>query len=181
MSNLIRSKSAWRAAALIFLVVAVFGPWSYERTYLPPDPEFSCMFPNAQAEGDCGLAIPIVLELVGFFIWGAGIPGLLSGELSLSEWNTVFGLWRPLLILPFLLTPVIIFPGERGRRTMLNVLTWALAAAAGGLYLYHAPFRPFPLPWGPLLYIIVSLVALALELLHPTLPTRVKRHSSVTT
>lgn len=178
MSNLFRSKPSWQVAALLLLVVAVFGPWNYERAYLPPDPEFSCMFPNAQLEGDCGLATPIVLELV---IWGAGIPGLLSGELSLNEWNTVFGLWHPLLILPFLLSPVIIIRRERDRRAMLNVLTWALAAAAGGLYLYHAPFRPFPLPWGPLLYTIVSLVALALELLYPMLTTRGERHSSATT
>ncbi len=180
MSNLFQNKRLWRAAALVLLGATVFGPWYYERVYMPP--EFSCAFPNAKLEGDpyCGLPIPIILELFGFLRWGAGISQLLSGKLTLSDWNSIFGAWRPLLILPFLTTPIIICGGERFRWVMLNVIAWGLAAAAGGVYLYRAPFTPFPLPWGPLAYITIALTTLMLELIQPTLTGRGKRPPTAT-
>lgn len=120
MSNLFHNKQLWRAASLILLGVAVLGPWYYERVYMPP--EFSCTFPNAKLEGDpyCGLPIPIFLELFGYFRWGAGISQLLSGELSLNNWNTIFGMWRPLLILPFLTTPLAIFSRKRSPTAIIE-------------------------------------------------------------
>lgn len=180
MFNLFQNKQLWRAAALVLLGLTVFGPWYYERAYMPP--EFSCTFPNAKLEGDpyCGLPIPILLELFGFFRWGAGITRLLSGEVTLSDWNTVFGAWRPLLILPFLTTPLIIFAGERSRWAILNVIGWILAALASAAYLYAPPFKPFPMPWVPAAYIVTALAALALELVQPPLPGRGKHPLAAT-
>lgn len=163
---------------MILLGVALLGPWYYERVYMPP--EFPCTFPNAKLEGDpyCGLPIPIFLEIFGYVRWGAGLAALFAREIMFSDWIDVFGVWRPLLILPFFITPVLILGGERSRWRTLSVIAWSLAAAAGGVYLYLAPFRPFSLPWGPLLYLTVALVTLALEL--STLTARLNRHPSRT-
>ena len=35
MSTLIENKRTWRAVALILLLIAMIGPWFYERVYVP--------------------------------------------------------------------------------------------------------------------------------------------------
>jgi len=162
-----KNSRTWRAVVLILLLIALIGPWTYERVYVPP-PD-SCTSPNVQAEGDlyCGIPFSILWELFGIFRWeGAG--ALLMGDIGFSRWAAQLpSKFLPLLlILPIFITLGFISRKQGSSRwQFINVLAWALAALAGAAYLHRGYFRPYPAPWGNLLYVGVALAALLLELL----------------
>jgi hypothetical protein len=166
MSTLIENKRTWRTAALILLATAMIGPWTYERVYVPP-PE-PCTAPNVQVEGDlyCGIPFSILWEFFGLLRW-EGAATLLTGDIDFSQWAAQFlPRFLPLLlILPIFITLGLISRRQGARWQVLNVLAWALAALAGAAYLHRGYFRPYPAPWGNLLYVGVALAALVLELL----------------
>ena len=43
-------KQTLRIASLVFLFLAMFGPWVYDKIYVPA--EYPCRFPNVRLEGD---------------------------------------------------------------------------------------------------------------------------------
>ena len=46
MSTILKNIRTWRALTLILLLIAMLGPWTYERVYVPPP----CTAPNVQVE-----------------------------------------------------------------------------------------------------------------------------------
>jgi len=157
-----KNSRTWRAIILILLLIAMIGPWTYERVYVPP-PE-PCAAPNVQVEGDlyCGIPFSILWEFFGLIRW-EGAAALLTGKIGFSRWAAQF--LPLLLILPIFTTLGLISRKQGSRWQVLNVLAWALAALAGAAYLHRGYFRPYPAPWGNLLYVGVALAALVLELL----------------
>jgi len=166
MSTIVKNSRTWRAVALILLLIAMFGPWTYERVYAPPSNP--CAAPNVQIEGDlyCGIPFPILWQIFGLLHW-EGAAALLTGDIDFSQWapQFLFRFLPLLLILPIFTTLALISRRQRSRWQVLNVLAWALAALAGAAYLHRGYFRPYPAPWGNLLHVGVALVALVLELL----------------
>jgi len=49
-------KNVWRVAVLVLLLVAIMGPWAFDRIYVPS--EYSCSAPFVRLEGDfCGVPL----------------------------------------------------------------------------------------------------------------------------
>ncbi len=165
MSTIVKNSSTWRAVALILLLIAMSGPWTYERVYVPPPKP--CTAPNVQVEGDlyCGIPFSILWEFFGLLRWEGAVA--LVGDIDFSQWapQFLFRFLPLLLILPIFTTLGLISRRQGFRWQVLNVLAWALAALAGVAYLHRGYFRPYPAPWGNLLYVGVALAALVLELL----------------
>lgn len=84
MSTIVKNSRTWRAVALILLLIAMIGPWTYERVYVPP-PE-PCTAPNVQVEGDlyCGIPFSILWEFFGLLRW-EGAAALLTGDIDFSQ------------------------------------------------------------------------------------------------
>ena len=167
MSTIVKNSLTWRAVALILLLIAMFSPWTYERVYVPP-PE-PCTAPNVQVEGDlyCDIPFSILWEFFGLLRWEGAATLLTGGYIDFSQWAAQFlSRFLPLLlILPIFISLGLISRRQGFRWQVLNVLAWALAALASAAYLHRGYFRPYPAPWGNLLYVGVALAALVLELL----------------
>jgi hypothetical protein len=172
VSALVKYGQLWRVAALLLLLIAMFGPWTYERVDMPPSAP--CTAPNVQAAGDpyCGIPLPVFLELLGLFRLGAALWG---GALSLNQWASLT-LLPFLLVLPIVMLSALMLRRRTVRRQTLFLIAWALAALAGAGYFYRGDYRPYAPPWGMLLYIAVALAALLLELLWlRTMPPTTRR------
>jgi hypothetical protein len=49
-------KKVWRVAVLVLLLVAIMGPWTFDRIHVPS--EYSCSSPYIRLEGDfCGIPL----------------------------------------------------------------------------------------------------------------------------
>lgn len=170
VSALVKYGHLWRVAALLLLLIAMFGPWTYERVDMPPSNP--CAAPNVQAAGDpyCGIPLPVFLEVLGLFRFGAALWG---GELSFNQWASL-SLLPFLLVLPIAMLSALMLRRRNVRRQILFLIAWALAALAGAAFLLRGNYRPYAPPWGMMLYIAAALTALLLELLmwvRKTLPT----------
>lgn len=161
VSTLVKYGQLWRVAALLLLLIAMFGPWTYERVDMPPSNP--CAAPNVQVAGDpyCGIPLPVFLELLGLLRLGAALWG---GELAFDQWASLT-LLPLLLVLPIVMLSALMLRRHTVRRQILFLSAWALAALAGAGYFYRGDYRPYAPPWGMLLYIVVALGALLLELL----------------
>lgn len=163
MASIIVDKRTWRAAALILLLVAMLGPWTYDLISVPA--QYTCDGPNVRLQGDfCGLPLSI--------LW-AGPGAILGAIVAAFTANIAPVYWLPQV--PVMLTMIFIFVppltllvllrrGEQDRWQTINVLVLALAATGAAAYLVLQLSRPYGPPWGALLYVIVALFLLALEL-----------------
>jgi hypothetical protein len=90
MSWINKHKRVWRVAILVLLLVAIMGPWTFDRINVPS--EYPCSTPNIRLEGDfCGTpmsGIWIFSWMVGGFI-NAGV-GLVTSALGFTEWAREF-------------------------------------------------------------------------------------------
>jgi hypothetical protein len=163
MASIIVNKRTWRAAALILLLVAMIGPWTYDLISVPA--QYTCDWPNVRLQGDfCGLPLSI--------LW-AGPGAILGAIVAAFTTNIAPGTWFPqvlvMLTMIFIFVPpltllVLLRRGEQDRWQSLNVLVLILAATGAAAYLILQLPRPYGPPWGALLYVIVVLSLLALEL-----------------
>lgn len=149
----------WRAIALLLLLVAIAGPWTYEGVYMPP--EVPCTWPSAQPEGNpyCGLAVSGALEL------GILIPltvALLQGAATPGQWAVLSIL--PLLAIFSIITVGLLLAMRRDAPPLLFACAWILAAIAGLGFLNRGYDGRYGLHWGNLLFIAVAAVAFLSEL-----------------
>ena len=164
MSFIIHKRQTWRTAALILIIVAMFGPWAYDLISVPA--QYSCDAPFVRLQGDfCGQ--PVALLLAG--------PGAILGTIIAAlTGNVASGYWFPQV--PVMLTMIFVFVppltvavllrrDEPERWQMLNAAVLALAATGAAVYLGLQLPRPYGPPWGGLLYLVVVLALLVLELL----------------
>lgn len=163
-----KSKRIWRTAALLLLLVALFGPWAFDRIHVPV--KYTCSPPNFRLEGDfCGTlgwkGIHILIFIVGGFF--AAIVQLVTGTGAFFP-DPAEAILRAFfllpLVLPFLAALLSIF--HRDGRQMFHVLAWGLAVMAASLFLSLSSFsRMHWLLWGIWLYIGLAVAVLILELI----------------
>jgi hypothetical protein len=140
----------WRTSALLLLVVALIGPWAFDRIHVPA--EYPCSPPNFRIEGDfCGVPISgerIFASVLGYF--GSKAAALITGARSFSDAarELLFSFRLLLLFLPFFTTLFLILRGERWQ--IFHVVACGLAAVTG-LFLWLNGFAssgPPPKLWG---------------------------------
>lgn len=146
------------------LVVAVAGPWWFDRIHVPA--QYPCSF---RLEDDsCGIPAP------GAYMFSAALGELLrrsgevlSGAIGLGEWALIFPgvLIVSLLLLPFFSTLLLILAGDGRRRQRFTVVAWVLGATVALIFglTYYA--RLLWALWGLWAYIGLSAGALTLEAL----------------
>jgi hypothetical protein len=164
-------KTVWRAAVLVLLLVAIMGPWTFDRIYMPS--EYTCSSPYVRLEGDfCG--IPLRGITVLYFMAGAFINisvELVTGATVLADraGEFLFSVFLPLFVLPFVSTFLLILRGGRRRRQVFSIVTWGLAAGVGllvGVLMdLSGGLKYFRFLWGVWLYIGLAAIALVLEVL----------------
>ena len=155
----------WRAGALVLLLIALVGPWSFDLLNVPS--EYTCSPPSVRLYGDfCGMPLSgidmltmMVEALLAFVQTGADFP------VSTRDFCPLLFLCAVVLsvfVLPFFNTLLLIVRGTSRRRGIFSVVVWSLAA---GISLLIGTLRPrlFWALWGVWLYAELAVSALVLE------------------
>lgn len=164
MSVIISRQQTWRAAALILIVVALFGPWAYDLISVPA--QYPCEAPFVRLQGDfCGQPVALLLAGPGAIL--GAIVAALTGNIAAGYWfpQVPVMLTMIFVFVPPLTVAVLLRRDEPERWQTINAAVLALAAAGAAVYLALQLPRPYGPPWGGLLYLVVVLTLLALELL----------------
>ena len=166
MSWLEEHKRIWRTAIFILLILAVFGPWVFERINVPA--EFECSAPYIRLEGDfCGFPWSWIR---GFFWVSGGLisisVGMVTGELVFTEWirELFVSLLLLLPLLPIFSTLLLILRGDHPRRQVFTIIAWVLAIGMGLFWGLNNNLNLFWFAWGIWLYIGLAACALILEI-----------------
>lgn len=160
MSSFTNNGRLWRTTALALLIIAMFGPWTYEGVYMPSDAP--CTWPNDQPAGHpyCGIALPVLFELAGQIPLTAGF---LSGEVAAGQWVAQAAL--PLMLGLSIVALGAMIMRQPASQAPFFALAWTLATVASIGFLNRGYVAPYALPWGNALFTVVALTALALEIL----------------
>ena len=160
MTWLNKHKRIWRATILLLLLLALMGPWAFDKINVPA--EYPCSPPNFRLEGDfCG--VPLLGMRV--FLWTiGGIMGMLLGlvmgsPISTGSVGEILGasLYLILIILilfPFISTLRLMRSGDLRRNQIINIVV-----ILSGFSRLHLAL------WGLWLYIGLAAGALILEVL----------------
>jgi len=162
------SKRTWRSGLVFLLLLAVAGPWTYDKINVPA--EYACA---VRLYGDyCGVPLS-GFEIFSMMAGGLGAVGLrlVTGETpflkTLREF--LFALGLLLLFLPFLSNLILTLRGDQGRFRRFHVAVLILALClllAAVLFGMPAFFGPIQASWGILLYTGLLSIALVFELLN---------------
>lgn len=158
-------KRIWHTAVLGLLLVAIAGPWTFDRIHVPA--EYPCSLPNIRLQGDfCGLPLSGI-RMIAWII--SGLFSIVSRRATgaVAQAELLRGLlvffFLLVLLLPFFTTLLLILRGYG--RSKFHILIWVLAAGAC-LFLGLSDFAGLhPALWGLWLYLGLALGVLALELL----------------
>jgi hypothetical protein len=178
MSWINEHKRVWRVAILVSLLVAIMGPWTFDRINVPA--EYPCSAPNIRLEGDfCGVPLSGIWifswMIGGFIIMGVG---LVTGATGFADNGGeflrafLFTMAVLLLVLPIFSTLLLIVRGGHRRRQVFNAAAWGLAASMGLLIGITSYQKLFWRLWGIWLYIGLAVSALILEVLTLKVGTR---------
>ena len=162
-----KQKSVWRTAELALFLLAMVGPWGFDRVHVPS--EYACSAPWRRLEGElCWLPMRgtgVLSDMARAFInisaelvTGTIAPTDIAGESLLSL------LLFP-LVLPFFSTLLLILRGDGWHRQGFSVAAWGLAAGIGLLHCVASRLRLPWAVWGVWLYIGLAPSALILEVL----------------
>jgi hypothetical protein len=159
-------KRNWRVFFLVMLAVAMFGPWFFDRIFVP-QPNI-CSLPNVRLDDDfCGIPISITWLLSGVpseFVYL--LKGLITGvyqPYTISSW--FFILLSISLVLPFFSTLVLVIWENWNRTVIFHHIALGLATAAGlWVGIPDLSIRSWML-WGVWLYIILTGGLFAVEIL----------------
>jgi hypothetical protein len=126
------NKRYWRIAFLLLLILAISGPWAFDRISVP---WHTCSAPFVQLDEDfCGLPIPftsILSEIIRAFS---------SPEFSLPFFyptpvmEAAFWLVLFLFVFPFFSTTILILRAGLQRWHLLHRVGLGLAAGLAGVY-----------------------------------------------
>ena len=168
MSWINEHKYRWRAAFLVMLVVAISGPWFFDRSYAPSP--YTCSATWLRLDDKfCGKPQSVTWFLslsIGELTYI--VTGLVTGTLSLADATrqSLFLLFLFLLLLPFLSTAILILRGSHRRWYMLHRVGLGLAAGIGGfIAVLDFSSAHWWVLWGLWLYISLNISTLALEVL----------------
>ena len=162
MSWIYEHKRVWRGVILGLLIMAIVGPWVFDRINVPS--EYPC---NIRLEGDfCGIPLSgmwIIWAVIAEFIHR--VVGLVMGGTVLADFSLMLLLILGvlLILLQFFTTLLLVLPGERQRLQIFQVAAWGLAAVAGLWLLLLASEWPRHQLWGLWLYVALVPSALIME------------------
>jgi hypothetical protein len=152
-------------AALVLLLVALLGPWTFDLIVVPA--EYSCS-PAVRLEGDyCGLPMSGTwLLAAAVSVPGRMVVELVSGAAVQSEPRELAVCLFLLLVLPFLST-LLLLPGrERRCRRVFHWTAWGLAGAFSIFWMAAGWQGAASMKlWGVWLYTGVAVATLAAEVL----------------
>jgi hypothetical protein len=147
-----------RTAFLILLVIAMIGPWFFDRIWVPQP--YICSLPNVRLDDVfCGVPVSITWLLAGIpsqFIYL--VNGLITGPTSdyaATEW--LFLLFSIFLLFPFLSTPILILWQEQRYWSAIHRVALGLAAGTGlliGILVFSVASWML---WGVWLYICLTI------------------------
>lgn len=142
-------KQSWRVAGLALLILAFFGPWTYDVIHVPA--EYTCSLPNIRLEGDfCGLPLS-GMRVISFLVEGfIGISmGLLNGTEVFADRarEYLFIIISLLTLLPFLDTAVVIWKKDSRLVQIFHLTTWGLAGILGLYWSLIVIADPHPHKW----------------------------------
>ena len=172
MSWINKHKRIWRVAILLLLLVALMGPWAFDRINVPA--EYPCSPPFIRLEGDfCGMPLSVLM----IFRWMVGgiismVVEFVTGATLLADRAReflgvfLFVMLLFLLLLPFISTLLLIRGGDLRRSQVYHIAIWGLAAVFSGLILVVS--RLSRLHWvllGLWFYVGLAASALVLEVL----------------
>lgn len=160
-------KRVFRIIFLVFLAIAISGPWFYDRIHVPS--QYNCSAPNVRLDDEfCGL--PLSITWLFSEIFGGPIyilRGLVNGILSFGDAfrQSLFFIFLLLLLLPVFSSAILILRGERSRWPTLHIVGLGLAASIGGLTAWLGYSRASWMLWGLWLYIGLTVSMCVLEVL----------------
>ena len=172
MEWIAQRKRVIRVAALVPLLVAVIGPWTFSSDGVPP--AAWCRDPNILLDnGRCVRRVSgaeVLLFMSGGFI-SVNVQ-LIEGTLDLADRGREFlSVYLSMVLLILLVQPVfstllLILGGDRPRVRIYHVVAWGLTAALSGLLLVASCWseRCTDL-WGIWLYVGLAASTLNLEVL----------------
>jgi hypothetical protein len=158
-------KRIWRVFFLVMLVVAMFGPWSFDRIAVPlPN---TCSFPSVRLDDVlCSSPLPMawllaempsqLTSLMNRLI--AGVPLISVASELLYILLSVF------LVLPFLSTSVLIRWEKRQRWSAIHQVALGLAAGTSLLVCTIGLFIGNWALWGAWLYTFLTAGLLMVEI-----------------
>jgi hypothetical protein len=169
------NKRIWRAAFLVLLVVALSGPWFFDRIHVPS--QYACSAPHIRLdEYFCGTPLSfawLLGELTRTMI--SLVRGALSGGAPPAPLLSVSipSLLVTLLVLPLVSSWLLIVRNDQGRWRRFHLVVLALAAGAAALALALAGLAtgltglagPYWALWGLWLYVTVIAGMLLWEVL----------------
>lgn len=158
-------KRTWRLVVLGLLLVALAGPWAFEKISVPA--EYPCSPPNVRLQGDfCGLLFSgikvFAWTVSGFFSMIARLFTGAVDQADLFRGALVFS-FLLVLLLPFFTTLFLTL--RRNGFLMLHSIVWGLAIGASLFLGLSFLASPHPALWGLWLYVGLAVGALLLELL----------------
>jgi hypothetical protein len=163
-----KGKRIWRLSFLAMLVVAMIGPWFFDRINVPQP--YTCHLPNVRLDDDfCGVPVSILwilgmmpstfVYLMDALIKGIDRPYNYAG----AEWLTL--LFSIFLILPFLSTVLLVIWDKQQRLMKIHLISLGLAAGTSLLVLAFSFASSSWMLWGVWLYVILTVGQLAVEIL----------------
>lgn len=162
MSWITKHPRIWRTAGLVLMLVAISGPWGFDRIHVPA--QYPCSAPNVRLEGDfCGLPLSLTYSLLGFF-------GDLRGTVSTLV-RYPLSVLSILPLLPILSTLLLLLPGRRSRSLWFHLAALSLGALATlfvaglGFSLANWALGVAWMLWGLWLYVAVTTALLLFEVL----------------
>jgi hypothetical protein len=158
----VEHKKILRKVVLIVLIITMFGPWMFDRVFVPA--KFICSPPNIRLEGDfCGV------PLSGFqffrYIVGGTFLELIKGTLiSRPRELLLFGL-SVLPLISFLVSLLSFWRKGTRRIQTISLVVWILAILPTlTLFIFQINHQPIRL-WGLWLYILMAFSAFVIELI----------------
>jgi hypothetical protein len=156
MSWIRKQQRLWRLAALVLLLVAIAGPWGFDRIHVPSP--YTCSAPHVRLDDTfCGLPLSLAWTLQGSF---SHLGSMLR---SLATYPLTALIFLPLL--PFISTMLLLLPGERRRAFTVQLLVLGLVGVGILALLLLPPWRGHWALWGIWLYTGVIAALLLLEIL----------------
>ena len=164
----VERKQVWRIASLVLLILAMLGPWVYDRINVPA--EYPCLFPNVRLEGDfCGVplsGIRIQVMMLEAFnqISMQYMAGVAIFPARAREF--LFSITFILLLLPLLSTALVLLRPNSRSLQVFHLGIWGLATILGLFWsvmvLSNTHMHKWSL-WGVWIYLVLAVSMLVLE------------------
>ena len=167
MSWLKRYIRSLRFVFLGLLLLAIIGPWGYERISVPA--QYPCHPPNVRLAGDfCGAPVSgayIIFAVVGAF--ASGMVGLFTGSTAIFDFRSLFIMivLISVFLLPIVSTILLSWHEDQQRWQVFHIAAWCLAGSAGVFSFLSINPEMVELHWGSVAYIALAAGALILEIL----------------